>query len=184
MRNRRNVIIAFLLVAVLCLGVGYAAITDTLNITANVDLNTANDGPLNEEFDTDVYFVNPAVKADATTNTLAEGDVTLALSTDKDTLTITVSEAVFTKVTDTLVVTVDVKNDSTVQDANIAIGTENNALFTLTAVGANNKTVVTKDGGVLTFTLTLTLDQLPVATTDTSEQVITLDLTASPVVNQ
>ena len=183
MRNRRNVIIAFLLVAVLCLGVGYAVITDTLNITANVDLNTANDGPLNEEFDTDVYFVNPAVKADATTNTLAEGDVTLALSTDKDTLTITVSEAVFTKVTDTLVVTVDVKNDSTVQNADIEIGTEDNNLFTLTAVGADNKTVVTK-GGVLTFTLTLTLDQLPEATTDTTNVVINLPLTASPVVNQ
>ena len=39
MRNRKTVVAAFLLVAVMMLGVGYAALTDILDITGSADVN-------------------------------------------------------------------------------------------------------------------------------------------------
>ena len=53
MKNRRTVVVAFLLVAVLLLGVGYAALTDVLDITGTADVNQS---ILNEEFNKDIYF--------------------------------------------------------------------------------------------------------------------------------
>lgn len=57
MKNRKTVVVAFLLIAAMLLGVGYAALTDTLTITgtAQVDLGAAGN-----EFDTKVYFSNAA----------------------------------------------------------------------------------------------------------------------------
>ncbi len=53
MKNRKTVVVAFLLVAAMLLGVGYAALTDTLTITgtAQIDMNAAGN-----EFDEKVYF--------------------------------------------------------------------------------------------------------------------------------
>ena len=36
MKNRRNVVIAILLIAVLCVGIGYAALSDTINFTGKI----------------------------------------------------------------------------------------------------------------------------------------------------
>ena len=53
MKNRRTVVVAFLLVAVMLLGIGYASLTDTLTIIGNahIDLDTTN-----KTFDEKVYF--------------------------------------------------------------------------------------------------------------------------------
>ena len=53
MRNRKRIIVSFMIVACMLMAVGFAALTDTLNIVgeAEVDYNTANSG-----FDADVYF--------------------------------------------------------------------------------------------------------------------------------
>ena len=53
MKNRKIVVVAFLLAAVLLLGVGYAALTDTLTIIGNahIDLDQAN-----ITFDEKIYF--------------------------------------------------------------------------------------------------------------------------------
>ena len=70
MKNRRNMIVAFLVCACLIVGVGYAALTDTLNIngTATISADAAT-----EEFDEDVYFQS-AVNNDGTaTVELVEG---------------------------------------------------------------------------------------------------------------
>ena len=53
MKNRKIVVVAFLLIAVLLLGVGYAALTDTLDITGTADADL---GALNSEFDKEIYF--------------------------------------------------------------------------------------------------------------------------------
>ena len=50
MRNRKTVVVAFLLVAVMLLGVGYAAVTDTLDITGSADVNSAT------AFNDHIYF--------------------------------------------------------------------------------------------------------------------------------
>ena len=53
MKNRRTVVVAFLLVAVMLLGIGYAALTDTLTLigNANIDLQQAG-----VNYDKKVYF--------------------------------------------------------------------------------------------------------------------------------
>lgn len=65
MKNRRIVVVAFLLAAVLLLGVGYAALTDTLTIggTLKTDTTVAMD-----EFDADVYFSATSIVRDDTGN--------------------------------------------------------------------------------------------------------------------
>ena len=53
MKNRRTVVVAFLLVAVLLLGVGYAALTDVLDITGTADIDQA---AAESSFNEDIYF--------------------------------------------------------------------------------------------------------------------------------
>ena len=65
MKNRKIVVVAFLLIAVLLLGVGYAALTDTLDITGSADVNVSD---LEKEFEEDIYF-SAAVANEGTPNT-------------------------------------------------------------------------------------------------------------------
>ena len=53
MKNRRTVVVAFLLVAVLLLGVGYAALTDVLDITGTAEIDRA---AAESSFNEDIYF--------------------------------------------------------------------------------------------------------------------------------
>ena len=64
MKNRKIVVVAFLVAAVMLLGVGYAALTDTLTIIGNahIDVDTAN-----KTFDEKVYF--SAAEATSSTGT-------------------------------------------------------------------------------------------------------------------
>ncbi len=54
MKNRRTVIASFLLIAVLVMGIGYAALTDNLFIKGEATLATTS---AQSNFDEDVYFV-------------------------------------------------------------------------------------------------------------------------------
>ena len=53
MKNRRNIIVAFLLCACLIVGVGYAALTDTLDVTGSADVNQS---AAEEAFNEDIFF--------------------------------------------------------------------------------------------------------------------------------
>ena len=53
MKNRRFAIVAILLVAVLCLGVAFAALTDDLSIGGSVNINK---DVANDDFDMDIHF--------------------------------------------------------------------------------------------------------------------------------
>lgn len=53
MKNRKTVVVAFLLAAVMLLGVGYAALTDVLDITGSADVNQS---AAEEAFNEDVHF--------------------------------------------------------------------------------------------------------------------------------
>jgi len=55
MRNRKTVVAAFLLIAVMMLGVGYAALTDVLDITGSADINQS---AAEEAFNEDIHFSN------------------------------------------------------------------------------------------------------------------------------
>ena len=70
MKNRKTVIVAFMLVAVLLLGIGYAALTDTLTIIGNAHIDI---GAANTTFDEKVYFSD--AQATSTTGTGTTADV-------------------------------------------------------------------------------------------------------------
>lgn len=53
MKNRRNVVVSFLLIAVLLLSVGYAALTDNLTLTGEATLNSTES---QKEWEKDIYF--------------------------------------------------------------------------------------------------------------------------------
>lgn len=64
MKNRRNIIVAFLLCACLIVGVGYATLSDTLDVTGSADVNQS---AAEEAFNEDIYF--SAAVANQTGNT-------------------------------------------------------------------------------------------------------------------
>lgn len=74
MRNRKRIIVSFMIIACMLMAVGFAALTDTLNINgdAEVDYHGANTG-----FDEDVYF-------SAATALDTEGGDTANVTTDVD----------------------------------------------------------------------------------------------------
>ena len=66
MKKRRSSIIIFVVVAALCLGIGYAALTDVLDITGTADINQS---AAEEEFNEDVCFTDAKPLGDGTPNT-------------------------------------------------------------------------------------------------------------------
>ena len=84
MKNRKRIIGLFLLVAIMLIGVGYAALTDTLTIIGNahIDLNAASN-----TFDERVYFVSGEVKQVACESGDSGKDEINATNTDDATFT-------------------------------------------------------------------------------------------------
>ena len=111
MKNRKIVVVAFLLIAVLLLGVGYAALTDTLTIIGNahIDVDTAN-----ATFDERIKFVDS--EATSSTGTGTKADVA---SHNDDDATYTVNKLAV--VGEKSVFTFTIRNDSNV-DAKISVG--------------------------------------------------------------
>lgn len=68
MKNRKTIITAFLLVACMLIGVGYAALTDTLTITGDLKADTS---VSQTDFEDDVYFSATSVVTDDTGNKAA-----------------------------------------------------------------------------------------------------------------
>lgn len=112
MKNRKTVVVAFLLVAAMLLGVGYAALTDTLTIIGNahIDVDTAN-----KTFDEKIYFSNSAASSSTGTGTKAD----VASHSDDD-ATYTANKLAV--VGEKSVFTFTIKNDSNV-DAIITVNT-------------------------------------------------------------
>lgn len=66
MKKRRSVVIAFLLIAALVMGIGYAALTDVLDITGSADISKqAAEG----EFNLDIYFTKAVANENSTPTT-------------------------------------------------------------------------------------------------------------------
>ena len=140
MKNRRIVVVAILLVAVLCLGVGYAALTDSITATGTITYNQ----------DLVLQWTGD-VEGGATTET-----------TNGDTLEFTVDTSDWTKgVAHTY--TVDVTNTSTKYNATgVAVSAVTNnasANYTVTATISGDGTI--NASGTATVTITITLNEYP-----------------------
>lgn len=163
MKNRKNIVIAFLLVASLCLSVGFAALTDTLNINGTISVggdNASNDAAA-KEWDADVYF-SKVEKASKNGN--ADVDkYTVSIDTSKDTLTVNLESGCLSVKGDSVTFTVTIKNESADYAADIAFNapTVNNSEYINVTIADLTTGDDIEANGEKSFTVTVALDKTP-----------------------
>lgn len=144
MKNRRTVIASFLLIAVLVMGIGYAALTDNLFIKGEATLATTS---AQTNFDHDVYFSAVAVVDSQGGNKDTTPDSVVIGSTDPDSATFYVKS--LGNKDEYVVFSFKIKNDSTEFDALITLdahnpSTTNTTIFKI-EYSVNNSTWVEAD---------------------------------------
>ena len=165
MKNRRNIVIAFMLCAVMLLGVGYAAVSDALDILGTAEINAGN---VQSAFDTNVYFS----AAHANTHTTgATPDKAWVSSEDNDFAQF--NSYNLAEVGDMSTFTFTIKNDSDLEVSVMPVLTysgnaEAQALaaqyFDVYSDWKVNGTVQPRNiaaGGEITYTVTVKLKQTP-----------------------
>lgn len=169
MKKRRSLVISILLVAALTLGIGYAALSDVLDIqgTAEISANSAQ-----EAFNQDVYFsdVTPGRGATASIN---------ADNNDKASFTATG----FSKVGDQVTVTYTIKNDSEHYAADVTprlLQNSNPDYFGISS-DWNSATQRIGAGETKTITVTVTLIKLPTAAEGVTAASFNIELRAETV---
>lgn len=159
MKNRKFIVVAFLLVAVMLLGVGYAALTDTLIIIGNahIDLDTAN-----KTFDDRIKFIGAEATSSTGTGTTAD-----VASYSDDDATYTANKLAL--IGEKSVFTFTIKNDSNA-DAEISVNpnklsgainpsNSNENDFTVEYAYPDGTTVA-KQGGTIRVVVTVTVKQV------------------------
>lgn len=177
MKNRKRIVALFLLVAIMLIGVGYAALTDTLTIIGNahIDVDVAN-----ATFDEKVYF--SAAAATSTTGTGTTADVA-SFTADDATFTANKLATVGQKSVFTFTIT----NDSNV-DAVISVNTTKLSGAENPSNSNPNKFIVdysypdgmtiAKNGGIIKVVVTVTVNE-PV--TSATSATFGIELTATTV---
>ena len=160
MKKRRTLIISMLLIAALCLGIGYAAVaaTDTLKITGSA---SADGTEMNKQFDMDVYF--SAAVPDDTNLEAEDATVTAEIITDAGRTDGYGDEATF-EVAGLAVkgeyatVTYTITNDHDA-DVWVSLITPENASNDFIQIDHSlvKDRKIDKDGGTITFTVTAKL---------------------------
>ena len=151
MKKRRTLIISLLLVATLALGIGYAALSDVLDIqgTAEISANSAQ-----EAFNQDVYFTKAEAGKGATASINPDNN-------DKGTFTATG----FSQVGDEVSATYTIKNDSEHYAANVTpklLQNSNEEFFAISSDWASTMQTIPA-GAEKTITVTVRLVKLPTA---------------------
>ena len=151
MKNRKIVVVALMLVAVICVGVGYAALNDTIDFTGKVS------------YKPDFQIVWGTV-------TDSEGILTDSDGTDTDTFTVSMDTTEWT-VGQTKTFTITVKNISRYAAENVAV-----QALTTTAVADNYTVIAEVTGantiavdGTTTVTVTVTMNSYPTDTVTDAE---------------
>ena len=177
MKNRKTVVVAFMLCAVMLLGVGYAALSDTLTIIGNVhiDLNATN-----KAFDENIFFSDATPTSSTGTGT--EADIANATGDDA---TFTANK--LARVNEVSVFKFTIKNTSNV-DAVISVkpqkgsgdanpSNSNSDKFEVVYDYPDGQTIA-KNGGTITVTVTVTVKE-PV--TSATSATFGIELTATSV---
>ena len=128
MKNKRNVLIAFILICCLCLSIGYAALADDLYVNGNAAVKVVS-GDNEEDTDFETNFENEVywLSASATKENNAVTDFSHEISTDKDTLTVSILDGAFTAEDEVIIITAIIKNDSDDYLAKVSVTTDANA---------------------------------------------------------
>ena len=177
MKNRKIIVTAFLLVAALMLGVGYAALTDTLTIIGNAHIDT---DVANATFDSKVYFT--AAEATSTTGTGTVADVA-SFTPDDATFTANKLATVGQKSVFTFTITNDSSVDAVISvSANKLSGdvnptNSNEDKFTVTYAYPQGMNVA-KQGGTITVVVTVEVAEPVTSATSAS---FGIELTATSV---
>lgn len=165
MKKRRTLIISLLLVAALTLGIGYAALTDVLDINGTADVNQT---AAEEAFDLDVYFYDAVAGNAEDLASIVDGDNDMASFTANS----------LKGAGDTATFTFTIKNvsdlEATVTPSLAADGNTNAEYFTITS-DWNAQPKVIAAGGTETYTITVTLIKTP---TETIHGAFHIELTA------
>lgn len=166
MKNRKTVVVAFLLVAVMLLGVGYAALTDVLDITGSADVNQS---AAEEAFNQDIYF--SAAVANETGNTASVN----ADNNDKASFTANTLKGAGDKVTFTFTIKNDGDVAATVTPTlNASTGNTKPEYFKISS-DWNGQAKELAAGGTLNYTVTVELIKTP---TETISGSFLIELTA------
>ena len=153
--KRRNLVVTFMLVAALALGVGYAALSDILDIQGTAEIST---GAMEEAFNQDVYFSAVVV------NNPSSGSTASINSDNNDKATFTAKG--FTQVGDTISFTYTITNDSEHYAANVTpklIQNSNEEYFGISSDWQSTMHTIAA-GASETITVTVGLIKLPTAT--------------------
>lgn len=173
MKNKRAIIVTLLIVAILLLSIGYAAISKTLTVGGTVSANA------NTE--------NFKVHFQGTTGTIesTKQGATLSATTDED-LSATINASGLDTAGQTVTATFTIVNDSTDLGATLAVNTkeitgDDAEYFEVTSATLGKTTLAAKTGDTAdttTLTVTLRLTKTPVeAVTGTVH--VTVDATAT-----
>ena len=164
MKNRNTVIVAFLLVATMLLGIGYAELNDVLEIngTAAVSATAAE-----KVFDEDVYFsaVSDVTRTSTNTNISAGAATAEIDGSDSDKGTISIPDGVLMATGDKITVTYTIHNagDLAASVAKPVISNDNELYFTVTTNwGDEAKNLAS--GANITVEVTIALVKTPVET--------------------
>ena len=171
MKNRRNIIVAFLLCACLIVGVGYAALTDTLDVTGSADVNQS---AAEEAFNEDIFF-SAAVANEAGNTASVNAD-----NNDKASFTAATLKGKGDKVTFTFTIKNDGDVDATVTPKlNATLGNTNPEYFSIVSDwdGATKDLAAHSE---ITYTLTVELLKTP---TETISGSFLVELTVTSVDN-
>lgn len=152
MKTKRTVIIVSLVAAILCAGIGFAAINDQLTVTGKVSVG-AND------FAPNVHFLNDGISVDYSVANGASTGVTYDVvdessdaGDDLDKFTITVPSTVLTSKDDKVTVVVPITNASDTYRAKVTLNSEASVadgLYSVTCSwndGSSNPAIIDKSG--------------------------------------
>ena len=153
MKNRRIVVVAIMLAAVLCLGVGYAALQETLTATGKVNVTI---------FDVDWKEGSAA-------------GYTPAIDDANDTLTFTVPDTVLKEVGNTVTINATIVNRDQRYPADITVNNSvSKANYTVTVATADTTVPA---NGELAVTITIELTSMP--TENLVDDVFSFTITAA-----
>lgn len=163
MKNRKRVVVSFLLVAVMLMSVGYAALTDVLDITGSADVNKS---AAENAYNAKIYFTGAV--ANQTGNTASVN----ADNNDKASFTANTLQGAGDTATFTFTITNDGDLDATVTPS---ISSNTNETYFSISSDWNGQPKTLEAGKTLTYTVTVTLKETP---TDTISGSFIIELTA------
>lgn len=163
MKNRKRIVVAFLLVAVMLMSVGYAALTDVLDITGSADVNRS---AAEDAYNADIYFT--AAVANQTGNTASVN----ADNNDKASFTANTLKGKDDTATFTFTITNEGDLDASVTPS---ISSNTNEPYFAISSDWNGQPKTLDAGESLTYMVTVTLLETP---TDTISGSFIIELTA------